>query len=241
MQLFFQADIKGPSFDLSPEESRHMAKALRKKIGDLVHFTDGKGSLFVCKIDTINPKNVQLSIVEREFQPIPPYYIHLAVAPTKNLDRMEWMIEKITEIGIQEVSFLRTVNSERGILKLDRLEKKMISACKQSYKTHLPKVNEMRDYEEFVSDLEFQTFQKFIAYVDEDNSVHLAEQAVQDNSYLVLIGPEGDFAPKEIDLAIKHQFSPCSLGQSRLRTETAGIVAVHTLNLIHEKHVPKVQ
>lgn len=233
MQLFYEEEINGDVFTLDPHESNHLGKVLRKNIGDTVLFTNGKGSLFTCQIEDNNPKKCRLKIVEQLFTPMEKSHIHLAIAPTKNMDRMEWMLEKITEIGFNEITFLKTAHIERSRLKLDRLQKKLISACKQSFKTWLPEINPMVDYEKFISDPDFQAHERFIAYVDKDNNRHLMHQASVGQSYLVLIGPEGDFSPGEITLAINNGFKPCSLGKHRLRTETAGLVAVHTLNLLN--------
>lgn len=233
MQLFYEEEINGDVFTLDPQESNHLGKVLRKNIGDTVQFTNGKGSLFTCQIEDNNPKKCQLRIVEQLFTPMEKFHIHLAIAPTKNSDRMEWMLEKITEIGFNEVTFLKTAHIERTRIKLDRLEKKLISACKQSFKTWLPVLNPIVDYEKFISDPAFHTHERFIAYVDKDNDEHLMQQATIGQSYLVLIGPEGDFSPGEITSAINNGFKPSSLGKHRLRTETAGLVAVHTLNLLN--------
>ncbi|MFC4871605.1 RsmE family RNA methyltransferase [Negadavirga shengliensis] len=233
MQLFYQENITGEAFDLDPTESNHLGKVLRKAIGDLVHFTNGKGSLFTCRIVDNNPKKCRLEVVEHTFSPRENFHIHLAVAPTKNTDRIEWMLEKITEIGFHEITFLRTVNIERNRVNLERMLKKIISASKQSGKVWLPVINDLDDYEAFVTDKAFDTYQRFIAYVDKDNQSHLMHLAKPENSYLILIGPEGDFSPGEISLALSRGFTPCSLGKQRLRTETAGIIAVHSLNLVN--------
>ncbi len=234
MQLFFNEDIKGDQFTLDPDESRHLIRVLRKVQGDKVHFTNGKGFLFTCFIIDPNPKKALLHISERAFSPEEPYYIHLAISPTKNTERIEWMVEKITEIGVHEITFMQADNSERSNLKLERIEKKIISACKQSIKTWVPKLNPIRPLEDLVWDKSFNVFQRFIAHVDEGNDQHLFDLAQSNNSYLVLVGPEGDFARKELALAFKHGFKSCSLGKSRLRTETAGVVAVHSLQLINK-------
>lgn len=233
MQLFYQENITGGAFDLDPTESHHMVKVLRKSIGDLVCFTNGKGSFFTCKIVDNNPKKCRMEVLEQTFTPRENFHIHLAIAPTKNIDRIEWMLEKITEIGFHEITFLRTTNIERNRINLDRMQKKLVSACKQSCKSWLPTINDFVDYKDFVTDKAFDTYQRFVAYVDKDNQAHLMRMAKPENSYLVLIGPEGDFSPQEISLAIRKGFVPCSLGKHRLRTETAGIVTVHCLNLIN--------
>lgn len=210
-----------------------MVKVMRKSVGDFVHFTNGRGILFLCKIESLHEKKTRLTVQSQEFQAPENHYIHLAIAPIKNQDRMEWMVEKITEIGFHELTFLSTDNTEKNVIKFDRLEKKIISACKQSLKLWRPKLNVLRDYFDFIRDPSFTTSQKFIGYVGQENQYHLMDQAAKQASYLVLIGPEGDFSPNEIQQAIAQDFKPFSLGKSRLRTETAGLVAVNTLNLIN--------
>lgn len=233
MQLFFHENIPEGLFHLDPEESKHLIKVLRKDQGDKVDFTDGHGYLYQCVILDPNPKKAGLKVVERFYDPEDDYYIHLAICPTKNPDRIEWMIEKITEIGVHEITLMESVHSERSFLKLDRLEKKLISACKQSIKTRIPKLNPVCKMEDLVTNKNFDTYQRFIAYVDQNNTQHLFEKAEPNREYLILIGPEGDFSPKELDLAFRNFFLPCSLGKSRLRTETAGLAAVHTLQLVN--------
>ncbi|SNS19307.1 16S rRNA (uracil1498-N3)-methyltransferase [Belliella buryatensis] len=233
MQLFFTEHTNENQFTLDAEESKHLIKVLRKTQGDRVHFTNGKGCLYHCVIIDANPKKATIKIEDREFQPEDDYYIHLAISPTKNSDRMEWMIEKLTEIGVHEITFMESEFSERSHLKLERLEKKIIAASKQSLKTWIPKLNSVRPMEELVQDTEFNSYQRFIAYVDKENDRHLFDKAKPDNAYLILIGPEGDFSKQEIQLAFDNHFLPCSLGKSRLRSETAAVAAVHTLQLIN--------
>lgn len=233
MQLFFQNNIKGEELVLDPDESRHLTRVLRKPIGDLVYFTNGKGSLFTCKVEDNNPKKAILRVVSEEFVTQPDFYIHLAIAPTKSPDRLEWMMEKITEIGVQEVSFIRSENSEKFQVNEDRIYKKTVNACKQSFQTWLPQVNPVREFSEFIYDRNLATYQRFICYVDESIPQHLIQQAKPGESYLVLVGPEGDFSPGEIKDAVSQGFKPCSLGKSRLRTETAGLAVVHSLQLIN--------
>jgi 16S rRNA (uracil1498-N3)-methyltransferase len=233
MQLFFKEDINDKLFDLDADESKHLIKVLRKSTGDHVHFTNGKGNLYTCSILKADPKKASLQVIDQKIAPEDPFHIHLAICPTKNQDRMEWMLEKITEIGCHEISFIQSSNSERTYQKLDRLEKKIISACKQSLKTRTPILHPIQDFKSFIKNLPNSTVQKFIAYVDKDNNQHLMHQANSKNNYLVLIGPEGDFSPDEIKMAFDHGFLPCSLGNSRLRTETAGLAAIHTLQLLN--------
>jgi 16S rRNA (uracil1498-N3)-methyltransferase len=233
MQLFFQQHISPPTIHLEPEESKHLTRVLRKRVGDIIHVTDGEGCLYECKLIDSNPKKSILQVISSEKVPADDFYIHLAIAPTKSPDRMEWMIEKITEIGFHELTLLSTMNSERSFLKTERLHKKMISACKQSLKYHTPKINETTDFKEFITNSEFDDYQKFIAYVDENHDHHLMDSAKPKGNYLILIGPEGDFDPKEIEKALSHDFKPVSLGRSRLRTETAGLAAVQMLQVLN--------
>lgn len=234
MQLFFDENISGKNFSLGPEESKHLVKVLRKSTGDQVFFTNGKGFLFTCIIDVLGLKKTVLSVINEEYQAPDLYHIHLAIAPTKNQDKMELMVEKITEIGFHEITFIHSENSERSYLKMERIEKKIISACKQSLKTWKPIVNARKDFADILQDPKFDTFQKFIGYVDHENQSHLFSQASKNSTYLVLIGPEGDFSPQEIQAARGYGFKACSLGKYRLRTETAGMVAIHTLNLLQD-------
>lgn len=231
MQLFFQEDMSNERFGLNPEESKHLTKVLRKTMGDIVYFTNGMGEIFTCRIEEISLKKTQLKVLGKQSVSKDDYHIHLAIAPTKNHERLEWMVEKITEIGCHEITFLTTDHTEKAYLKLDRLEKKIISACKQSLKSWKPKLNASVDYSDFIAS-QNQECQKFIAYVDQDNN-GLFHQATKASAYVVLIGPEGDFSSNEIQQAFSNGFLSCSLGKSRLRTETAGMVAVHTLNLIN--------
>jgi 16S rRNA (uracil1498-N3)-methyltransferase len=233
MQLFYHENIQEDNFYLKPDESKHLIKVLRRSLGDKVRFTDGNGCLFSCTITEANPKKTRIQIDERHFDPQEDFHIHLAISPTKNAERMEWMVEKITEIGVHEITFMVSEHSERPHLKMDRLEKKVISACKQSLKTRFPKLNPIRPMQELVMDKTFDEYQRFIAYVDEENDRHLFEKAAADRAYIILIGPEGDFSEQELQIAFDQHFLPCSLGKSRLRSETAGVAAVHTLQLIN--------
>ncbi|MBN3519600.1 16S rRNA (uracil(1498)-N(3))-methyltransferase [Algoriphagus lutimaris] len=233
MQLFFQQGILPPTINLETDESKHLTRVLRKSEGDIIHVTDGEGNLYECKLIDANPKKSILQVISREQIPGDDFYIHLAIAPTKSPDRMEWMIEKITEIGFHEMTLLSTMNSERSFLKTERLHKKMISACKQSLKYHTPKINQTIDLKKFITNPEFDDFQKFIAYVDENHHHHLMDLAKPKGNYLILIGPEGDFDPKEIENAFSHGFKPVSLGKSRLRTETAGLAAIQMFQVLN--------
>ncbi len=233
MQLFFQENIEIPLTCLDEEESRHLVKVLRKKEGDLVRLTNGKGQAFEGIISEANPKKTVLKILKTTEVPEDGFHIHLAIAPTKSPDRMEWMVEKISEIGFHEMTLLETMNSERSFLKTDRLYKKMVSACKQSLKFRIPALNPTLKLSGLFRSGDFEGYQKFIAYVDESHEKHLFDLAKPGGKYLILIGPEGDFDPKEIQAAFDNGFQPVSLGKSRLRTETAGLTAIQTLQVLN--------
>lgn len=233
MQLFFQEKIELPITYLDEEESRHLVKVLRKKQGDQVRLTNGNGQVFNCVILEANQKRSSLKVLTSNEIPKDDFQIHLAIAPTKSPDRMEWMVEKITEIGFHELTLIETMNSERSFLKTDRLHKKVISACKQSLKFRIPKLHPTVKFSKLINSKAFEGFQKFIAYVDEDHKNHLLEMAKPKGNYLILIGPEGDFDPKEIKEAVQSGFRPVSLGRSRLRTETAGLAAVQMLQVLN--------
>ncbi|MDR7129642.1 16S rRNA (uracil1498-N3)-methyltransferase [Algoriphagus sp. 4150] len=233
MQLFFQENITPPLITLEPDESKHLCRVLRKKQGDHVFVTNGAGLLFECVILEANPKKTSLKVLNTTEVEEDSFHIHLAIAPTKSPDRMEWMVEKITEIGFHELTLLQTVNSERSYLKTDRLEKKIISACKQSLKYRIPTLHPIAKLDEILGSGEFEDYQKFIAYVDEHHEQHLFDIAESRGKYLVLIGPEGDFDPVEIQKALDMGFKPVSLGKARLRTETAGLAVIQMLQTLN--------
>ncbi|MEB2785885.1 16S rRNA (uracil(1498)-N(3))-methyltransferase [Algoriphagus persicinus] len=233
MQLFFQENITPPHIALEPDESKHLCRVLRKKQGDHVFVTNGQGTLFECVLLDANPKKTSLKVIYTTKVEEDNFHIHLAIAPTKSPDRMEWMVEKITEIGFHELTLLETTNSERSYLKTDRLEKKIISACKQSIKYRIPSLHSISKLNEILDSEEFEDYQKFIAYVDENHKHHLFDCAEPKGKYLILIGPEGDFDPIEIQKAFQAGFKPVSLGTARLRTETAGLAAVQMLQTLN--------
>lgn len=233
MNLFYYPDIKEPVTTLSEDESKHIIRVLRKKTGEKVHFTDGKGYLYNCNIIDDHPKRCSIEITNKQpGEDNRDYEIHIAIAPTKNIDRTEFFLEKSTEIGIDIITPVTTFHSERRDVKHDRLNKVLVSAMKQSLKSHLPKLNTLTDFNTFV----LQEFDgdKFIAYIDKDVTLELSKAYNSGNNVLLLIGPEGDFSNEEVKLAKEKGFVPVSLGKSRLRTETAGIVACHTISLIND-------
>jgi len=230
MNLFYAPEINGQFYDLDKEESRHIVRVLRKKAGDTIHFTDGKGQFYETVVSHINGKSCTVEILKRfEGDDRRPFKIHIAIAPTKNNDRLEWFLEKATEIGIGEITPIICDHSERKVVKHERLNKVITSAVKQSLKSFHPKLNEQINLKDFLNK-EF-TGQKFIAYIDKDVTLELSNSLKPEGDILILIGPEGDFRPEEVELAKQKGFIPVRLGKSRLRTETAGVVAVHTCNL----------
>jgi 16S rRNA (uracil1498-N3)-methyltransferase len=233
VQLFFQENITEPITLLNEEESKHLIKVLRKKQGDQITLTNGQGMVYEAVILDSYPKKASLKIISSKEAEPDLFEIHLVIAPTKSPDRMEWMVEKITEIGFHELTLMETVNSERGYLKTDRLHKKIISACKQSLKFRIPQIHPITKFGELIQSQEFEGFQKFIAYVDEKHEHHLLDVAKPNGNYLILIGPEGDFDPEEIQQAFEYGFKPVSLGKSRLRTETAGLAAVQMFQILN--------
>ncbi|MGB5243002.1 MAG: 16S rRNA (uracil(1498)-N(3))-methyltransferase [Lutimonas sp.] len=233
MQLFFQPDVnKDSTFHIfDKEESRHLIKVLRKKIGDQIFLTNGNGLLSVAEITSDHEKRCEVRIVSSEKKNKNwQYQIHLGIAPTKLNDRFEWFIEKATEIGIDEITPIICDRSERKIIKLDRLEKVAIAAMKQSLQTFLPKINPTTDISDFIKNSSAQC--KLMAHCENHERLELKNIPIA-NSYDVLIGPEGDFSSNEIELALQHQYKPLSLGLNRLRTETAGIVICQSISMIN--------
>ncbi|GCC52992.1 16S rRNA (uracil(1498)-N(3))-methyltransferase [Chryseotalea sanaruensis] len=229
MQLFFQPDLSENHCWLTEEESRHCVKVLRKREGEAIVVTDGCGFFYDCIITKANTQKCEFKIQEKRAEPKKLFRIHLAIAPTKNPDRLEWLVEKATELGVDEITLIDGDHSERSFIKTERLLKVAISAMKQSQKATLPIINPLK---KFSSILDYQADQKFIAYVDHSNPKHLLHEAIKEKSYLICIGPEGDFSQAELASAIGAGFVKVSLGDSRLRTETAGMAACCLLNAI---------
>lgn len=233
MHLFYTPDLKGELYYLDETESKHCIRVLRLNTNDQIQLIDGSGGFYTAKITDPNPKKCQIEIVEskNDFGK-KNHYLHIAIAPTKNMDRFEWFLEKATEIGIDEITPILCEHSERKVLKTDRLEKVIISAIKQSIKAYKPKLNEITNFKDFIcQNIESE---KFIAHCEENEKILLKNAYNKHKNVTILIGPEGDFSPIEIELAKKNNFQEISLGESRLRTETAGIVACHTINLLNE-------
>lgn len=229
MHVFYTPDIQSHK-ELPEEEAAHAVRVLRLQPGDEVILTDGLGNFYRAEISTATNKRCLVNILETMFQePLWSGHLHIAMAPTKNMDRTEWFAEKATEIGLDELTFLNCRFSERKVIKTERISKILISAIKQSLKARLPRLNEMTDFNKFVT----QPFegQKFIAHCYEGEKQLLKDIIHKGENALVLIGPEGDFSEEEVKKAIDNGFIPISLGRSRLRTETAALVACHILNL----------
>ena len=234
MQLFYNGDLSSDHKDIrfSKEESRHIIKVLRKSTGDQLFITNGQGDLFTAEISVADTKNCIANIIAYETKASRPYKLHMAVAPTKSNDRFEWFLEKATEIGVDEITPIICDNSERRVIKTERLEKIILSAMKQSLSCYLPILNSATPVSSF---MEGQIKgQKFIAHCEDSHKASFKTEIEPASHVTILIGPEGDFSIKEIDLAIQHSFKPVSLGSSRLRTETAAITACHTVALMNE-------
>jgi 16S rRNA (uracil1498-N3)-methyltransferase len=234
MQLFFNPDLSENSTEItfSKDESKHIVKVLRKTIGDSLHITNGKGWLFEAKLQNTDIKRCMAIMFSKIQQPKKHYQLHLAVAPTKMNDRFEWFLEKATEIGVDTITPIICDHSERKIIKIDRFEKILQSAMKQSLNCYLPKLNDAIIFKDFVQ----QKFigQRYIAHCHETQRKSLKHGLQAKSDVLILIGPEGDFSVKEIEMAIQNKFIPVTLGETRLRTETAAIVACHSVAFVNE-------
>jgi 16S rRNA (uracil1498-N3)-methyltransferase len=233
MHLFYSKLISGKFHQLPAEESKHCIKVLRLGQGDTVHLTDGNGSLFKTVIIEDNFKSCKLEIVETQHEyGKRNFNLHLAVAPTKNINRYEWFLEKATEIGIDTITPVICDHSERRSVQPDRLNKIIVSAMKQSLKAYLPKLNDAITFRKFISQ-EFSA-EKYIAYCGEEYKMLLRDDYKIGKDAVILIGPEGDFSPAEVEVAIQKGFKPVSLGEARLRTETAALIACATCNIINQ-------
>ena len=230
MQLFFSHNINKNMIELSKSESNHCVKVLRKSLNDLVQVIDGCGNLYRGRLVDLNPNKalIEITEVKKNFG-VREKYVHIAIAPTKKVDRFEWFVEKVVEIGIDEISLIKCQNSERFKINQERIRKIILSATKQSLKGFLPKLNQIEDFKHFVKK-DYGNSRKSIAYLKNEITSTLLDQC-KGSSNLVCIGPEGDFTDLEIDCAISNGFYPITLGKSRLRTETAGLVACTLMNI----------
>lgn len=233
MTYFYQPDVSQGHNILEGEEMAHCARVLRKRVGDSIGILDGKGGLFNTKIESIDSKKLTFSLVDSFEIAAKTFRHHIAISPTKNTDRIEWFVEKACELGLDEISFVFTKNSERKHLKTDRLIKKSISALKQSKSGFITKINEAVKLDAFFDQHSNSLNQKYLAYVG-DGLPYYTDFITDNKSILTLIGPEGDFTPEEIKKSVLHGFQHISLGQNVLRTETAGIVACQFVNMINK-------
>jgi 16S rRNA (uracil1498-N3)-methyltransferase len=229
--LFYQPEIQNGAHYLDIDESRHALKVLRLSSGSPMAVTDGKGFTYEAILKKATPQRCEFEIIETKSSHKRPFEVKIGIAPTKNIDRTEWFVEKCVEIGIDHIYFFHSRNSERKTLNLERLIKKAVSAMKQSQQAWLPSLHQLRPFSKVIR--EASASSKFIAYVDAHNTTTLMEAARGKKESLVLIGPEGDFSTEELQKAEMAGFQKVSLGPNRLRTETAGVVACHTLNLVH--------
>jgi 16S rRNA (uracil1498-N3)-methyltransferase len=236
MHLFYTPDISQDTYTLSEEESKHSIRVLRLTIGTKIVLIDGKGGWYDAVITDDNAKHCSVKITDtkKEFGKR-NVHLHIAIAPTKNMDRLELFVEKVTEMGIDEISVLDCQNIKRTVVKTERLDKVAVSAIKQSLKTYLPKINDMVEFEKFIASTKDYNGQKFIAHCYEgETKPHLKTVYETGKNSMVLIGPEGDFSKEEVKLSIANGFQQISLGSSRLRTETAAMYACAAINILNE-------
>ncbi len=232
MHVFYTPDINANTYTLNEEESRHCSKVMRLGVGDIVHLIDGRGGLYKAQISEANKKHVQLFVIEHEQEyGKRNHHLHIAIAPTKNIDRLEWFLEKATEIGIDEITPIICDRSERKIIKEERLDKVITSAVKQSITAYHPILNKATSFVDFIK-LNKET-EKFIAHCMDGQKPFINELINAHQSNLILIGPEGDFTPAELNIALQNGFKAVTLGNTRLRTETAALAACFEVNYIN--------
>lgn len=231
MQIFYEPDISINGGVLNPVESHHCVVVLRKSDGDRIKVIDGKGNIYTCTITRSHPKKCVVEVDLLETIPASPYKCHVALAPPKNFERFAWFVEKCTEIGVEAIIPLICNKSERRVLNLEKLEKVMVSALKQSANAWKPQLLPLKDFETLLE--EPFNGQKFIAHCGLESNSHINNLYQRGENVIILIGPEGDFTPREIEKAIAKGFVPISLGQNRLRTETAGMVSTIAVSLLN--------
>ncbi|MAW94021.1 MULTISPECIES: 16S rRNA (uracil(1498)-N(3))-methyltransferase [unclassified Leeuwenhoekiella] len=236
MQLFYNPDIAANAQEAKfpKDESKHIVKVLRKREGDILDITNGSGNFFKAEITQASPSNCKVKILEVTTEKPFDYHLHMAVAPTKLNDRYEYFLEKATEIGISEITPIICDHSERKVIKEDRYERILQSAMKQSLKAYIPKLNPAVSFSEFIEAQKNTETERFIAHCEETDRFSLKQKLKPKMDVLILIGPEGDFSTTEIELALKSGFLPVMLGEQRLRTETAAVVATHSVAFVNE-------
>ena len=235
MEFFYSNNINDSIIKLDSIESRHCIKVLRKKEGDNIYVVDGKGNLYKGNISAIGKKDCQVKIqkVINDYGSN-DYYIHIAISPIKNHDRLEWFVEKSVEIGVDEISLIKCNRTIRHSIKLDRLHRTALTAMKQSLKAKIPKINNVQTFDDFIHNCDSKN--KFICHLEQGDKSSLftfKKDIKKNKNCSIIIGPEGDFDFQEIDKAKNSNFLPVTLGDSRLRTETAGLVSCHLLNIIN--------
>lgn len=232
MHLFYTPGVNSTEYTLTEEESKHCVKVLRLKTGDSVYLVDGVGGFYYAKISDDHPKRCIVSVYQsvKEYGKR-DYRLTIAIAPTKSIDRFEWFLEKTTEIGIDRIIPFVSQQSERKVIKPERLNKIINAAMKQSKQAYLPKLEDLCNFDELLN-LQLPG-KKFIAHCFDESKYYLKDEAHKNDDVIVLIGPEGDFTMPEVEKAIDKGFKPVTLGNTRLRTETAGIVAAHTVAMIN--------
>lgn len=233
MIIFYAPDIEN-SLILPEGESKHCIKVLRKSVGDIINVVDGFGNMFECRLVDNNPRCAAVEITKKETHPLHwKFNITIAVAPTKNMDRIEWLVEKLTEIGVNKIVPVKCCRSERKDLKVDRLKKIAVSAMKQSLKARIPEICELTPIDSLLR--ENTDSDNFICYCHPSIPKQILSRIIKPGkSVTVLIGPEGDFSPDEIALAINNGWKPVTLGDNRLRTETAALVAADTVHIVNQ-------
>ena len=232
MHIFYQPDIEKNTL-LSEEESKHAHRVLRLKSGDNIVVFDGKGNIYQATLKNRIGKRLEIQLIKKdEFKKDKNFYLHIAIAPTKNINRFEWFLEKSTEIGIDEITPLLCQHSERKVINYERLDKLLVTAMKQSKNPFLPKLNQLTKFDIFIKSFDWN--HQYIAHCFGNEAASLKNSYVKGNDALILIGPEGDFSETEVKMALECKYKEINLGPSRLRTETAGVVACHTINLINQ-------
>ena len=233
MQVFYLPGMKQGVNVLNPEESHHCARVLRIGNEEEVNFIDGEGGFARGKIIQSHSRKtiIEIQEIKTNFNKR-SYYLHIAIAPTKNIDRFEWFLEKAVEIGIDEITPLICERSERRTIKTERLNKRILSAMKQSMNAYKPRLNELTSFKAFLNQI--SEVKAYIAYCGQHTPPQLKDQPLLNNSSLILIGPEGDFSPAEVKMAQERNVKQVGLGTTRLRTETAGLVSCHTVGLINQ-------
>ncbi len=232
MQLFYDPEINGTEYQLSESESGHIVRVLRMQTGHPLAMVDGRGNWYRCEIADTHPKRCMVNVLEVKTIPRPKTDLHIAVAPTKQTDRIEWLLEKATEIGIRSITPVICTHSERKTVKPERLKRVLVAAMKQSLQAWLPELKPVTAFGDFVN--EQNKGQRFIACCDDSDRISLKRAYRKGEEAIILIGPEGDFSKEEIEQAKRSGFRSVTLGRNRLRTETAALVAVHTVQFVNE-------